>query len=392
MNASTVRRADKRFESFVNQNLGILFYGKNNLYPQEMRNLVDNSDSASSCMEKYIEFIEGNGFRSEQISELVLNDDGDTADDLLVLLADDIGHNKGIALQVNYNALGQITEINHIPFENCRLCEPDEDGKIKKIAVHPDWTGKTKRNGKILSVNRDNIDYIDIFNPDKNVVYRQIEEAGGIEFYKGQILWVSFKGKFVYPKPKQDPVIAQMSTEEGLGNIANRNVLNGFRPSGMLMYRKGQNFPIATEEGVEQNKPEDNYTIEDAIIDLQTDENTCNIGTIGYDYDEEKPEFINLQGNNYDKDFNVTTETCEAKIYAVFNQEVFYRIRSGSLGFSAEIMSQAYEYYNTVTSKERRMIERAFTKILSHWHTVVPTNDFSIEPLKYISSEPNNTI
>jgi hypothetical protein len=76
--------------------------------------------------------------------------------------------------------------------------------------------------------------------------------------------------------------------------------------------------------------------------------------------------------------------SCE-KIYAIFNQEVFYRIRNGSMGFSTEIISQAYEFYSTVTSKERRMIERAFDRIMPHFYAPVATTDFTVRPLKYIS-------
>ena len=64
----------------------------------------------------------------------------------------------------------------------------------QKIAVHPDWSGKTRK-GKALQVKKENIDYIDVFNPQKDVILAQIEAAGGIEYHKGQILWVSMAGK-----------------------------------------------------------------------------------------------------------------------------------------------------------------------------------------------------
>jgi hypothetical protein len=292
---------------------------------------------------------------------------------------------RGIALHINYNLFGQITELTHIPFENCRLSEPDASGYVAQIAVHPDWSGKTRRAGKIIKVSKENIDYIHTFNPRKEVISAQIEAAGGIENYKGQILWVSEEGKQTYPKPVHDSVVSYMSTEEGLGNISNRNVRNGFFPYAYIVTRRGQD---TTENGSEQ----DDTSISDSITKVQGDNNTGKMLHFEIEHDEEMPKFERMQGANYDKEFTVTTITASQKIYAAFNQEIWYRIENGSIGFSSQILRDAYEYYSTVTSKERRMIERAFDKIFKHWHQTPNTPmDFTIHPLKFVSSEsPNN--
>ena len=78
-----------------------------------------------------------------------------------------------------------------------------------------------------------------MFNPRKNVVYEQIRAAGGIENYKGQVLWVSGAGNFVYPIPRADRVATEMSTDEGLANVKYRNVRCNFMPSGMIVTKKG---------------------------------------------------------------------------------------------------------------------------------------------------------
>lgn len=40
------------------------------------------------------------------------------------------------------------------------------------------------------------------FNPQKDVILAQIEAAGGIEYYKGQILWVSMARKILIQSEK----------------------------------------------------------------------------------------------------------------------------------------------------------------------------------------------
>lgn len=380
MNIKTVKKAEKRVEYPSIASLGILAYGDSNLYPQEIKNLAGSSDSATSCLNRYTDFIEGWGFADVKFAETLLNKKGETADTLAALIAGDIANFSGFALHVNYNLLGKIVEIQHVPFENCRLCEPDENGEISKIAVHPDWTGKTKRAGKYLRVTRENIDYINIFNPEN--VLREIEECGGIAAYGGQILWVSAAGRQTYPVPRHDSIIPQMSAEEGLANIATLNTRNNFLPSGFLLVKKSVDTVHNEQEGVQQEAPA--AGIGETIKQIKSDENTSSIAVLEFENDEDIPKFINIKGNNYDKDFTVTASTATEKIYAAFSQEVFYRIRSGSMGFSTEIMSQAYEYYSTVTSRERRMIERVFDKIMKFWAGGI-FNGFTVKPMEYVS-------
>ena len=164
---------------------------------------------------------------------------------------------NGIAIHVNYNILGQIVEIQHVPFENCRLVEEDDNGYVAKIAVHPDWSGTKTRKGKKIRVAKENIDYIDVFNPLKSVVLAQIGACWGIEYYKGQVLWVSMAGKQTYPVGKSDRVITEMSTDEGLSNVKFRNVRNNFLPSGMVVTKKGSDIVRYDEKGNEIKISED---------------------------------------------------------------------------------------------------------------------------------------
>lgn len=385
MNVKSVKEPEKRLEVPNINNLGIQAYNYNNLYPQDIKAIVANSESGASCLNRYIQFIQGNGFKEVAFAETILNAMGDTADDILHQVADDLGAFDGFALHINYDVFGKIVEVYHIPFENCRLCEDDEQGFVSKVAVFPDWSGTKRRANKQLRPTKETIDYIDIFNPEQEFVQNQMKEVGGVDKYKGQILWVSSAGKQQYPKAVYDCVVTQMSTEEGLSNIAYRNTRNNFNPSGMLITKKGMNVSSDSEEfGYEDG------SIAEEVAKIQGDINTNKILHVEVEYDEEVPQFVNFQGANYDKDYSVTSDAACEKIYAAFGQEAWHRIRKGSLGFSSEVLIEAYENYSTITGVQRRMIERAFDKIFSHWHKTVSTRDFTIEPLKYISSETSD--
>lgn len=365
--------------------LGIQSYGEDNLYPQILNNIISASSTGSECVERYADFIEGNGFRDVSFSEYTVNRRGDTADDIHALVCKDVAKYDGFALHVNYNIFGDIVEIQHIPFENCRLQEEDENGYVGKIAIHPDWTGRKIRDGKTIKIDKKHTDYIDVFNPRKNVVYEQIRAAGGIENYKGQVLWVSGAGNLVYPISRADRVATEMSTDEGLANVKYRNVRCNFMPSGMIVTKKGSSVNF-DEEG----KPIPDYENEDTgfsdtIKQLQGDTNAGKLLEVTLNSDEDKPEFVDLSSKNYDKEFTVTDASVVERIYSAFGQEPWYCIRVGKLGFSGDILEDAFEYYNSIVSRQQRMIERSFMKIFEHWYEVAnSSNDYSVQPLKYV--------
>lgn len=384
------KRVDVRFL----QQSGIQAYGEDNLYPQTLKNIISASPTGSECADRFADFIEGNGFREVLFSEYVVNRKGDTADDIHALVCRDMADYGGLALHVNYNVLGEIVELQHIPFENCRLVEEDDNGYVSKIAIHPDWSGQKTRKGEKIKVSKENIDYINVFNPIKAVVLAQIEAAGGIEYYKGQVLWVSMAGKQTYPIGKGDRVATEMSTDEGLSNVKYRNVRNNFLPAGMVITRKGSS--ISYDEGGNEIKDEtqsEDTGFSDAILTLQGDVNSNKILEVEIESEEEEPKFVPITTQNYDKEFTVTDASVVERIYSAYGQEPWYCIRIGKVGFSGDILEDAFEYYNSIVSKQQRLIERTFDRIFKYWYEIAnPSNDYSVEPLKYVRNAgvPNN--
>lgn len=370
MNIQGVKSPDKRLEVTELSSLLVRAYGVDNLYPQSIAAMIAASNTATLCVRRAARFIEGKGFADTAIYDYVLNRSDETMDDLLKVVARDLARFDGFALHINYNAMAQPIECSHVPFENCRLGFDDSVGYTGRIAVHPDWSGKKKRQGKVLKVSIDTIDYIDIFNPTPSIIYAQIEKAGGIESYKGQILYVSSSGRNVYPEPRADAIVTDMSTDEGLGNIRLRNTRNNYLPAGMLIKPKG-------------NSDQEDEDFAKAFAAFQGDTTSNNIISVTYDGqgDEVKPTFVPFDSKNYDKEFDTTTKTTVENIYAAYEQEKFFRIRSGSLGFSSDIAADVMEDYSDTLSSEQRMIERAFSSVFKNWEKHI-SDDFSIIPLK----------
>lgn len=379
MNIQKIKKAPQRIDVSYLATLGIKAYGRNNLYPQQAKAILDSSSTGAQCADRYARFIEGQGLVNAIIYELEVNHYGETTDDILTAVAQDLANYGGFALHVNYDLNCKICEVQNVPFESCRLQEDDDSGYIAHIVTHPDWMGRTTRNGKILRVSKDTITSYDRFNPDPNIVRAQINACGGIDHYKGQILWVSTAGRDRYPLPKYDRVLTDLSTDEGLSNIKFRNARCNFLSSAFVISKTSQ---AMNEDEAARQAVEARGFAED-LAQFQGDETSNVLISLTVANDEEKPEIVEFPTKNFDKDFEVTDKSVVERIYSAFEQEPFLCIRSGKLGFSGTTIHDCYSYYSSLVSKEQRLIERAFSKIFDNWFEPLANYDCSIEPLTY---------
>ena len=379
MNINKVKKATQRIDVGYLSTLGIKSYGVNNLYPQQAKAILDSSSTGAECADRYARFIEGEGLSNIIIYDLVVNQYGETTDDILTAVAQDLANYGGFALHVNYDLNCKVCEIQQVPFENCRLQEDDDSGYIAHIVTHPDWQGRKTRNGKILKVSKDTITSYDRFNPDPAIVRAQILASGGIEYYKGQILWVSTAGRDRYPLPKYDRVLTDLSTDEGLSNIKFRNARCNFLSSAFVITKTSQSL---SDDEKQRQAIEARGFAED-LEQFQGDEISNVLISLTIENDEEKPEIVEFPVKNFDKDFAVTDTSVVERIYCAFEQEPFLCVRTGKLGFSGTTIHDCYSYYASLVNKEQRLIERALGKIFEVWHEPLASYDCTIKPLKY---------
>ena len=365
MKIKNLPKAEPALETGYLRNLGLQSYDADNLYPQNVRNIVLNSKTGASCLERYKDYIEGRGIASELLAGLTVNMSGEHLSDLHQLVSDDFATLNGFAIHVNYNIDCRIVSLHHIPFENVRLKEPDEEGVVRQVALHPDWSGKSTRNGRPVKIDKTTVDLIDVFNPDPSVVLAQMTEAGGPQYYKGQVLYYSSEGFLRYPFAKFHAVLADMSTDEGLSNIMNRNVRCNFLPSGAFIRLKSQG--VLPEDGMDDT---DSYS--DDLAAIQGDSNALKIMDITVETKEEAPEFVNIQGNNYDKEFTATAAEIKDCIYSEFGQEGWLSLRNGKVGFSGTLIADMERDYARRLTKTQAMLTQHYRRLLEHWAEPLP--------------------
>ncbi len=364
----SVLKKGKRFESSLNKSDKVQTYGQQNDYPQDVMEVVAASVTGGSCVSRYADFLSGKGFANDDSYKILINGEGDTADHLLNYVAKDYATFGGFAIHVNYNANFLISSLHYQPFENVRFELPNESGEILQVAIHPDWG---RRNQTIKRFKKDDIERIDIYNPNPEFIAERVEEAGGWSFYKGQIFYFSNKGTNVYPLPIFDNALTDMNTEEGISNILNRNARNNFLPAGM----------VVDINNTDQTTDQDDDT-EKSIKDYQGDSEALKLIYIQVNSKEEIPVFVPFKSNNYDKEFTVSHETVKDSIGRAFNQPPILRAENVGAGFGADLMEQAYNYYNSVTENERLDLERTFVELFKHWRQTLELN-FEVQPLTY---------
>lgn len=162
---------------------GIFAYGKDNYYPQRTKNIINNSTTAKSCVRLMKSYIYGKGFEN---NDFTLNNLGETPNKFLSKISNSIPTLEGFAIHISYNQFGQKTAFKVIPHEWVRWGKKDDNGFKPFVKVSKDWMDVKKH--KPIEYN--------VYNP-RNVL-EQIARAGGIDKYKGQVLYASLEDEEIY--------------------------------------------------------------------------------------------------------------------------------------------------------------------------------------------------
>lgn len=361
-----------------NRTEGILNYDIDNAYPQRIRSIVSNSGIASSCINTYAKHIRGNGFKDLTFYKAVVNRKGQTLDKILRGVSQDLALHRGCALHFNYNALLQISEINYVPFENCRISEPDDWDYIGKIALYRDWGRLDAR-----SIKKNDIHWINVFNPDPEVIAAQVEAAGGFELYRGQVLWYSADGD-TYPLASCDPVIEDVLTDIEIKEFKYRNTTSNFLATHII------ELPFQHENQTERDK------FNEKVASFQGGKQAGKIMTIENPNKATSPDSnisitpVVLQ--DVDKIFEWTKGDTRDSIIEnyMIPKELLGIQMPGRLGTADEI-SDAMIRYNETTKDERNVIVELFQQFIPHFtRNLNPSGNYDIEPLTMIVPKSEN--
>lgn len=363
MRLTNLPSAEPRIKVVQGRTYEIHTYDIDNCYPQRMLSLINASGTAKSAVKLLAKYIVGKGFADLSFFKAKINPKNLTADKLLRRLAADKGQFRGFAIHVNWNASYKVESAFYVPFENCRLGADNHEGQI---AIHSDWDAwKSNRR-----VKKDEIEFIDRFDPNPVMIEEQVLAAGGWDKYKGQIYWYSDDFES-YPLASIDPVIEPVKAEIESDRTTTSNLRNNF--TAKVIFGNVGEFEDEEErevftKGVKAFVGPDG---EQAMIaEVKTK--------------DELPVIIPIVTNLNDKLFEYTDKKVSSRIIQYFNQPSILHSIMDVKSFNVQQMSDSMAYYNGITQDERILMEEVFAEIFVNFKdNINPTGNYQVTQLQY---------
>lgn len=361
---------------------GIMTFGEMNDYPQIIEKLIYGSQTASSTAKIFAKFIGGEGFENKEIGKVVVGKDNKgkniTLDKIRKDICKSISFFNGFYIHTNINLGGEVVDSKLVPFKNCRFSREDDLGYCGRIAVSNEWTKKGK---KIIN-------WYNVFNLEKNVLFSNIENAGGIEKFNGQIYFGFIEDNFLYPISPFDSVYLDMDTENQVQLYKNSEIRNGF--SDKVIFNI--NMSDDEEEQIRTKNTINSFLGPDGpkalVFQSEFDENgnllerTFKIDKVENNINEK------LFESSWEKGLSNNIRKAANGLPAVL---IDYD-QGGLSQASGEMIIQATKYYNDITKDIRSSVAEMIKEIYSnHTSPILKNNtNWNILPNKIIDENTTN--
>ena len=343
MHVSLVTREPflKRIPQTVDLRKDITRYDVDNKYPQRVEQIQFRSPITNTSVNITADFINGEGFETN--GDFIVDEEiGLTADDLLTLVSRDLSPFSGFAVHINFNALGEIIQLQFVKFKYCRFGLPDDNGKHNEIKVNINW--EMDRNLLPPGVIAKTFTF-PIFDPTD----LDIKGAGS----KGQILYWTPE-KDMYPRASFDSVLDSAQLNGDIQAFELAIMQNGFHGSSIFR------FPGEFENDKERRETKDSLR---GMKGMHGGNSTMLVemplGTEDFTLLE------NLPANNNDRLFELTNRNVVERILQAFSLPgplagVFPP--TGAI-FNQNEIADAYVYYNNRVKNKRMILARVFNNL-----------------------------
>lgn len=306
---------------------GWIDYGFNNLFPQHLITLYYNSPIHNALTNSIAYMIEGKGT-------------GTILDNALQGIAFDLKLQGSFCAEVIWSLdFTRIVQINHLPFENCRLAYDKDEDDITGIFYSKDWANTRSKRGKP--------EFIPAFNPSiAQEQPRQVIYAHGM-----------MAGSSYYAKPDYFGALNYVELSYQMGMYHVNNILNGLFPSFIINFLNG----IPQKEEREAIRREWETRLSGA----------SNAGKFLMTFNEDPsraPQIESFPLSDADKQYQFLSEETAKQIMVGHRvvSPLIHGIRDTTgFGSNKDEMVVGLEIFNNQVIKPyQRIIERVFTPIL----------------------------
>jgi hypothetical protein len=361
--------------------LGIVRNGENNNYPFLIERLINNSVTAKTAVNIMSSYIYGEGFNDN--NKVIVNSSKNIKlGEFSRKIAKNIAKQRGVFIHIDYNANFEFSSFDIIPYSHCRIGKKDDNKYNGKIGVSNKFHKQ--------KISNSDIEFIDVFNPNKKVIESQVKKAGGWSKYKGQIWYYNLDNDYDYSLSTIDAVINDCDSEAQASIFKNKSLRKGFfgktvvitKPlSGNLEdYGDNEEGRILYAQALSEEK-KFKKTIEDFIgaenaggamhVQLQNEGDSL----------DNSIKFENIDSNIDDKIFEYTENSVFKNILMAFNNLPVGLVRSDNSLFaqSGESIKAMRNVYQENTTLERQILQEIINVLMSNFTTKL--DNLEITPL-----------
>ena len=337
---------------------GWVNFGDQNMYPQYLIELQRESPVHGSIVNSISQMIAGQGIvGGNDTANAYLS--GLKIDLIIPQISKDLKLFGGYYLEVIWSMdRTKIVQVNHLPFENCRLACSDENDDLIGVWYSRDWSDIRKKK---------NIpDFIPIFN-----------EENKDELPKQVIFIHTLKmGSEYYPKPDYIGSVNYIELTRQIGEYHVNNILNGFFPSLIASFNNG--IPSLEEQHMIKNQLE---------MSIQGADNAGKVLTFFNEERDRGVEFTAFPINDADKQYQFLSEECTKQIMIAHRvtSPLLFGVRDGGGGLGSntdEMRTALFIFQRQVIEPFQRLIEDGISIICNASNVVATPKIISNEILE----------
>lgn len=362
-NKATLIEIFKRYIKLDNSEKKIYTNGKDNLYPNSIERVINNSPSAKRCALMMAKYIAGLGLTNPESNVIINAKKNYKITDIISKIALNFSYQYGAFIHIGYglDETGIIPKnLDVLDYLKCRISKED-DGENKGKIYYKDYEnnsvsyfGSTKDECWFYPYNRNQNVIIEQIKNDfelaqkkvKNKKNFSLEEA--IKTFRGQVYYLNLS-PYIYALSPADSVFNDADTESRISIYMNTQVRLGFMGKTMII-TKGLDSEIVSQI----NK--------DFGVFIGA-ENSGSIYHLAFDSIEDINNVVRVEQLKpaIDDDlFTKTTKRLRTNILGAFNNIPEALVFSGEgalFGTSGDTYREMKKFYSEQTSEERKKIE-----------------------------------
>ena len=325
-------------------NKGWVLFGEDNKFPNTLLNMYNKSSKHNGIVLGKVNYIIGKGFK-EQIQA----NKYESVNEILKKTCIDIEVFGGCYLEVQYNELGKIAAVYHVPYNRVRSNKDNTQFFVK------DWDSYKKGEEPIVFA---------AYNPNQDP--KLLKNQTQILYYKEYR-----PGVQTYTYPGYMGALNAIQTDIEVSKYHLSTITNGMFASKMISFFEG----IPTEE--EKREIEKGFKTK-----FTGSENAGNI-VLNFGKDPAKaPRLEDLSSTELDKHFDILSKSIQQEIFAghqITSGMLFGIKTEGQLGGRSE-MRDAYEIFKlTYANDKQQAIEMLFTDLFGVEMKIIPLDPLPIE-------------